>query len=113
MLFHPVHFHSPNPRAPSMRAIRLLNLCSITLPALLLLASSAFAGTPPAVVSALWGGCLGSGSPNRNMGEGPQEVITVHVKGLSGLVQGAQITLQFASTGGLADAWRYDDAGCE
>ena len=90
-----------------MRAIRL-----VTLPALFLLTTSASA-TP--IVAVNWGSCPvpAGASTNRNVGEGPKETITVTVKGLSGPVLGAQVILTFASRGGLADAWRYDDAGCE
>jgi hypothetical protein len=47
------------------------------------------------------------------MGVAPKDTITVTVKGLSGSVQAAEVRLHFRSPGGLADAWRYDDAGCE
>ena len=85
---------------------------SVTLPALLLLATSATA-TP--TVALHWGSCPfpAGESTNRNQGVAPRDTITVTVKGLSGPVQGAQVFLFFTSQGGLADAWRYDDAGCE
>lgn len=90
-----------------MRAIRL-----ITLPALFLLATSASA-SPSASVN--WGSCPfpAGASTNRNMGSGPKETITVTAKGLSGPVQAGQVILRFAAPGGLPDAWRYDEAGCE
>ena len=85
---------------------------SIALPVLLLFATSA-AATP--FVSVHWGSCPfpASEPTNRNHGTASRDTITVTVKGLSGPVQGAQVWLMFSSPGGLADAWRYDDAGCE
>jgi len=84
--------------------------CSLLAP--LLFAATA-AATP--FVSVHWGSCPfpAHESINRNQGTGPKDTITVTVKGLSGPVQAAQVILQFSSPGGLADAWRYDDAGCE
>jgi len=84
----------------------------IALTALLLLATSA-AATP--FVSVHWGSCPFPvhEAINRNQGTAPKDTITVTVKGLSGPVLGAQVFLSFGSPGGLPDAWRYDDAGCE
>jgi hypothetical protein len=81
--------------------------------ALLLVADSASAYP---TVSVNWGSCPFSvgGLPNRDAHTGPIETISVTVKGLSGMIRGAQVRLTIsAGSFDLPEAWRYDVDGCE
>jgi len=91
--------------------MRLLPLAASLLA---LLPFSSMAAAEP-TISVHWGSCpFPAGERlNRDVGTASRDTITVTVKGLSGPVQAAQVYLHFRSPGGLPDAWRYDDAGCE
>lgn len=62
-----------------------------------------------------WGGCpLPQNDPtNRDFDGTTHQTISVTVRGLSGVVRGTGVSVSLkAQESGIADAWRFDEAGC-